>query len=719
MPHPRLQTSYPPSAHYISSPYALSPPSLAPGCCSAPSASSPLSDSLRVLQWNARGLCARSTKILHFLSSHPVDLICTQESNLNSYSSFRIPGFSTLRFDRTHSRCGILSPDATHAKGGVVIFVRQSLSFSELSTSFLSSLDPYSDYVEVNISFKNSSSVSFVNVYAPTIRSSATDGRTNFFSPSILPSSRNLFILGDFNCHHPLWDSRGTSDPRREEVFDWVISSDLLPLNDPDTPTLLHRSSGSRSSPDISFAPSTFALFCSWEVLQDLGSEYLPILLSVPLSPVFRPNERPPSFNFQEARWDDFASYFDSHCPSAEEYSSLPLSSAAALFTSLTLNTAKSSISFGRIKRPIKAWWSAEVEQAVSERHKTFATAHKSDEDRQAYISASRRDLSVIAKVKAEAWQTTCTSLSPKFNPKSVHSLLRPIAGSPSSSSSSPNFPNCSSPRESASVYAAYLRSHFLVSQPKTLRSRARGYLPVLRRATCSEEFHSFFCSPFSPVEFHTTASNLSSSTATGPDIVAYPMLKHLPRSGMDLLLHILNLSWYSHSFPSIWKTSSIIPIHKMGKCLDCPASFRPISLTSCVSKLFERIILSRLLFFLESNSILSPRQAGFRPGRSTLDHILYLSQSISDGFNKPRPGFWTILSTIDCSKAFDSVWHRALFHQLISAGLPPCFARWTQSFLSNRRLCGFSKSQKPFLSSPSRCSARIRSWPCTFLSLY
>ena len=135
------------------------------------------------------------------------------------------------------------------------------------------------------------------------------------------------------------------------------------------------------------------------------------------------------------------------------------------LFTSLAVNAAKSSIPFSRIKRPPKAWWSAEVESAVSERRKAFAAAHRSDEDRQAYISASRRASSVIAK--AEAWQTTCSSLSPKSNPKSVYFLLRYIAGSSSSFSSSPNFPNCSSPRESASVYAAYLRSHFSVFQPE------------------------------------------------------------------------------------------------------------------------------------------------------------------------------------------------------------------------------------------------------------
>ena len=119
------------------------------------------------------------------------------------------------------------------------------------------------------------------------------NGRTDSFSLSILPSSRNLFVLGDFNCHHPFWDSRGTSDLCGEEVFDWVISSDLLPINDPDTPTLLHHSFGSRSSPDISFSPSSLALSCSWEVLQDMGSDHLPTLLSIPLSLVFHPNERP------------------------------------------------------------------------------------------------------------------------------------------------------------------------------------------------------------------------------------------------------------------------------------------------------------------------------------------------------------------------------------------------------------------------------------------
>ena len=245
-------------------------------------------------------------------------------------------------------------------------------------------------------------------------------------------------------------------------------------------------------------------------------------------------------------------------------------------------------------------------------------------------------------------------------------------------------------------VFAAYLRSYFTVSQPKALRSRSRGYLTELRRAMCPEKSHSSFCSPFSPTELVAAAFNLSSFTATSLDKVACPMQKHLPRSGMGFLLHIFNLSWSSHSFPSIWKTSSIVPIYKMEKPLDSPALFWPISLISCVSKLFERIILFRLLVFLESNFILSLRQAGFRPGRSTLDQILFLSQSISDGFNTPRSGSRTILAAIDFSKAFDTVWHATLFRKLISAGLSPCFARCNlKSFLSDRRACVVYQNHK------------------------
>ena len=147
----------------------------------------PFPNSLRILQWNAGDLQARSSELLYFMSSHLVDLIYIQKSNLNLSSFYWIPGFSALRSDHTHSRSGIFSTDVADASGGVIIFAKHGLSSSELSTSSLSLLGPYSDYVEVNISLNDSSLLSFLKAYVPPIRSSTKDSRTNFFSTSILP----------------------------------------------------------------------------------------------------------------------------------------------------------------------------------------------------------------------------------------------------------------------------------------------------------------------------------------------------------------------------------------------------------------------------------------------------------------------------------------------------------------------------------------------------
>ena len=157
-----------------------------------------------------------------------MDRICIQESNLNISSCFRIPGFSALRSDCIHSRFVIFSTDTTHASGDVIIFVRQGLSFCEFSTLLFLRLIPTQIMSRLTSLYTTSPrSHSLVS-----IRSSPTDSRTDSFSPSIFSPGEVSSFWGDFNCHHPVRDSKGTPDSGGEEVFNWIISSDLLPLND-------------------------------------------------------------------------------------------------------------------------------------------------------------------------------------------------------------------------------------------------------------------------------------------------------------------------------------------------------------------------------------------------------------------------------------------------------------------------------------------------------
>ena len=161
-------------------------------------------------------------------------------------------------------------------------------------------------------------------------------------------------------------------------------------------------------------------------MLQDLDSNHLLIFLTL------CPNAQPSFYNFPKARSNDF----DSHRSSAEKYSSF--SCAATLFTSLSPNAATFFLLIDRVNLNL-----GEVEDSVSKRLETFAAAHRSNENCQTYVCASRHASSDLYKAKAEVSQAICLFIS--F--KSIYSLLHFIAGS----FSSPSFPNCS-PRESASV---------------------------------------------------------------------------------------------------------------------------------------------------------------------------------------------------------------------------------------------------------------------------
>ena len=101
---------------------------------------------------------------------------------------------------------------------------------------------------------------------------------------------------------------------------------------------------------------------------------------------------------------------------------------------------------------------------------------------------------------------------------------------------------------------------------------------------------------------------------------------------------------------PSCWRPAIVVPIHGPGGPASSPYSFRPVSLASCISRLFERLILSRLTFHLGSSRLLSACQAGFCPGGSSLGQILALSRSVWDGFRRGgslrAEPFWHLLAS-------------------------------------------------------------------------
>lgn len=126
---------------------------------------------------------------------------------------------------------------------------------------------------------------------------------------------------------------------------------------------------------------------------------------------------------------------------------------------------------------------------------------------------------------------------------------------------------------------------------------------------------------------------------------------------------------------------SNCFPIIKPGKPTDQPESYRPISLTSCLGKVMERIINQRLTWFLGNKKNRLKTQSGFRKERSTFDNIIRLEHFMREGFNKRDP-INTYAIFLDVAKAFDTTWVQGILLKLNRQGIEGEIMGWIRNFL-------------------------------------
>ena len=170
--------------------------------------------------------------------------------------------------------------------------------------------------------------------------------------------------------------------------------------------------------------------------------------------------------------------------------------------------------------------------------------------------------------------------------------------------------------------------------------------------------------------------------TAAGPDGIHYQILQHLPPDALETLLNIMNEIWRTGKFPEDWHKAVIIPIHKPEKDKMEATNYRPIALTSCICKTMEKMIIDRLVCFLESNNLISRNQAGFRKNHSTYDHLVRLESFIRDAFVKKEHVFAIFF---DLERAFKTTWKYGIMKDLHNIGLRGRLPNFISNFLSNR----------------------------------
>ena len=142
------------------------------------------------------------------------------------------------------------------------------------------------------------------------------------------------------------------------------------------------------------------------------------------------------------------------------------------------------------------------------------------------------------------------------------------------------------------------------------------------------------------------------------------------------------NTSLESGVVPSYYKVSYVAPLYKKGSHA-LASNYRPVSLTSHIIKLFERVLRKRLVHHLESNSLLCNNQHGFRSGRSCLTQLL---SHFDDILQNLLQNIDTDSIYLDYAKAFDKVDHDLLITKLRRYGVHPKLVKWIESFLCERK---------------------------------
>ena len=179
------------------------------------------------------------------------------------------------------------------------------------------------------------------------------------------------------------------------------------------------------------------------------------------------------------------------------------------------------------------------------------------------------------------------------------------------------------------------------------------------------------------------TLQKLKPNKSSGPDEINPNVLKYCANELYKILCIIFNMSLTQCHIPSLWKTSIIIPVPKKTN-VKCMNDLRPIALTSCIMKVFEKCIINHLQKFL--SPFMDPLQFAYKSNRGVDDALLHVLNNISSHLEKT--GTCVRLMFFDFSSAFNTIQPHLLCDKLIKYGLPPSLTSWILDYLTERPQC-------------------------------
>ena len=491
--------------------------------------------------------------------------------------------------------------------------------------------------------------------------------------------SASIFVFGDFNVHHSEWlPHSNRTDLAGELCLNFSMAHDLsqivtFPTRFPDN--CLHQPSlldlFLTSVPDSCSVSSSPPFGSSDHAVVDVEIDF-----SVKSS-VDRPFHRK-TFNYKKADWDGFRDFLRD-VPWSDIFSGSPNSAAKELtdWLLIGIDTFVPHRKF-ETKPHSPPWFSSVCASAIAHRNYYFNQYRRdgSAASRQSYRRASNACKRVISEAKTTYSQRIRESISSqKIGSRDFWRIYNSVVNS-GKSAIPPLFNGLqviSSSKDKANLLAQLFAENSSLDDSDAV-------LPEFPAKTD----RSLDSITITPKEVSKVLSSLDQSKASGPDSIPVVVLKHCAPELSSIFSKLFNLCLSQSCFPACWKESSVVPIFKNAGDRSDPSKYRPVSLLSVISKVFERLINKRLVGFLESLDLFSDVQYGFRGSRSTADLLTVVTERIHRFMDNSGEGRAIAL---DISKAFDRVWHSGLLHKLQAYGISGKILGIIKSFLTDRSL--------------------------------
>ena len=637
---------------------------------------------MSLIQWNIRGLLSNLEQIRILFKEHDVAAICIQETMLgnvtpnlgNRYAFYRSP---PPRGVRAQGGTGIIVSKSINHKVVHIDSVLQACAIQIFSTKWVTLC---SLYLEPSLEMR--------------LQDASGNPRhlvLNDLQSLIDQLPQPFILMGDFNAKHRLW-GENICDSWGNIIEELLDDNDIIMCND-GSPTRYDIFHNTSSAIDLTICSSSLRPDYQWSVDEDLhGSDHWPIHLK------FLKNSPSPCLPKWKSGEADWKAYKDCTKTDQEFAQFSGAATAYDYLVNIMTNGAMMTIpkTGSNPRRALVPWWNekcALIRKITRASYKRLQRIpilinkiiYKRNLAKQKLtFKESRREsfITYISELKYDSPLILVWNRIRKLMGKFVPSPL-PILKI--------NNVLVSDPIEVAEVFGRHFSSISSAShysqEFRTIRENT-VIIPPLNRN--SESYNV----PFSMNELD-NAISLSSPTSPGEDEILYSMISHLPSCAKDFFLNVLNKFWVSGTSAKAWKTSCIVPILKPGKDSSSPKAYRPIALTSCVSKVYERMINARLVWILDSRNLLSNRQFGFRKNKSTIDPLSFITREIQNAFNVQNQ---TVAVFFDLEKAYDTTWRGGILKQLAEWGIGGNMYYAIKDFLSDRYLkvrvgCSFSSS--------------------------